>query len=555
MGLTCYLISKSADHDFDSPLDLEETGGAKLTAIGPTQFADFEARLIVARTPPREPDWAGFIRSGFSSAPPLNQPSTGAVLLVKVTHGGGTRMMAFTFGTGRFLLRSDSWERSFGMRTSLNVIFEGDDGSLDASRLRVLDAKRVEFTTLRTRQQANKQSTLEEFEFDLRRDLLRAVEGKPVDSGTWGERVGGSDALHLGLDPNFGELGKLSRRVVRASQGKDYKTRFAWIDNLRVVSDEEEVSALQETLLADLRNRNIENLDMAPPEILDWSQVSRFRFDFDKRAEVKRPEPRLSEYLTGLSARGKLDDLDVAKLKRDHLWALDAGGQPRYKWTIWRSLSGSFDLDKKSYVFDEGVFYQVAKNYQEQLDDYIEGLIEWSGSLPTATVGLHEEDYNHLAATSSPDYLLLDQKFVRAPERTSPIEVCDVLTSDGELVHIKKSWGASLLSHLFSQGAVSAELLAALPAFREEALKVIETAEESRIKEASDTSFRGRFQSFKPDALVPKEHPVVFGVIAEWKGSGLERIPFFSKVNLRRSVERLHELGFDSFYKRIELVT
>jgi hypothetical protein len=45
MGLTCYLIGEAADDDFDAPLDLEEAGGAKLTAIGPTRFADFEARL------------------------------------------------------------------------------------------------------------------------------------------------------------------------------------------------------------------------------------------------------------------------------------------------------------------------------------------------------------------------------------------------------------------------------------------------------------------------------------------------------------------------------
>jgi uncharacterized protein (TIGR04141 family) len=168
---------------------------------------------------------------------------------------------------------------------------------------------------------------------------------------------------------------------------------------------------------------------------------------------------------------------------------------------------------------------------------------------------VREDEYNRIAATSSPNYLLLDKVFVRSPERTSPIEVCDILTSDGEFVHVKKGWGASLLSHLFSQGAVSAELLASLPAFRQEALEKISTAEESRIKEAHDSSFRRRFQSFRPDALVPKNHPIVFGVVGEWRGSGLERLPFFSKVNLRRNVERLRGLGFDCFYKRIELET
>lgn len=41
----------------------------------------------------------------------------------------------------------------------------------------------------------------------------------------------------------------------------------------------------------------------------------------------------------------------------------------------------------------------------------------------------------------------------------SSIEVCDILTKDKELIHVKKNGSSSNLSHLFNQAAVSGETL------------------------------------------------------------------------------------------------
>jgi uncharacterized protein (TIGR04141 family) len=149
---------------------------------------------------------------------------------------------------------------------------------------------------------------------------------------------------------------------------------------------------------------------------------------------------------------------------------------------------------------------------------------------------------------------LLDRQFVRAPERTSPIEVCDLLSSDGALIHVKKGWGAADLSHLFAQGAVSAELLLTLTEFRAAALEVIDQAESKRAAEAKEGTALGEFKLFREDGLSPADHPVVYAVVGPWDSAGLaERLPFFSKVNLLRSIERLEGFGFSASYKRIGL--
>jgi len=556
-ALTCYLIRDAIAgakvRDFDDPLDLEEVHGRRFDRFGPMQGRNFTAQLFVVQGFAKEPGWADFLRAGFPDLGVPRVPSAGAILIVRVTRDRRARYLAFTFGAGRFLLRPDAWVRHFGMRTALNIIFEGDDGALDASRLRAIDAKRVEGNTVHTRRQANRRTTLETFEVDLRRDLLRSVDGRPVDSDTWGERIGGADALQLSLELELPNVGNLCLKSLEAHERLDYRVRFSWVDNVRVISDSDEIAKLEQVVIENLQAESLDNYELAPPEIIDWSAVAWFQYDFDRRQDVRRPEPRIADFVTGLRGRGRLDDLDVARLKRSHLTALSADGELVYRWPIWRCLSAHLVVTGGSdYMLDGGTFYEVAPDYLEEINAYLDALAEWNGVLPDATLGMREDQYNESAALSSPDYLLLDKQFVRTPERTSPIEVCDVLVRTGALVHVKKSWGASSLSHLFAQGAVSAELLLGLPEFRTEAALVIQEAERLRATLSSDQSFIGRFQLFRPDALSAGTHPVVFAIVGPWKGAGLrDKLPFFSKVNMRRSVERLQQLGFPVFHKRV----
>src|SRR5690606_22438072 len=67
-----------------------------------------------------------------------------------------------------------------------------------------------------------------------------------------------------------------------------------------------------------------------------------------------------------------------------------------------------------------------------------------------------------------------DKKLVHLPRRVGGIEICDVLhRKSNAFVHVKK-WGQSaVLSHLFAQGLVSADLFLHDAGFREEMRKRI----------------------------------------------------------------------------------
>lgn len=89
-------------------------------------------------------------------------------------------------------------------------------------------------------------------------------------------------------------------------------------------------------------------------------------------------------------------------------------------------------------------------------------------SLPawSLTARRTEYDYNcYVAAWSRGQYLCLDRnKVVRDPlGARSSLEICDLLGPGNELIHVKRAKGSEPLSHLFSQGLISAQSLVAGP--------------------------------------------------------------------------------------------
>jgi uncharacterized protein (TIGR04141 family) len=143
--------------------------------------------------------------------------------------------------------------------------------------------------------------------------------------------------------------------------------------------------------------------------------------------------------------------------------------------------------------------------------------------------------YNERAATSSPTLLLLDRKTVRITGRTTAIEICDLLSTSHQLVHVKRHLGSSDLSHLFAQGLVSAELLQMSTEFRRVAHEKIRT----------ETNARPGFDFLDVPTFAPSDFEIVYAVIAGWRGRNCsEALPFFSKVNLREVVTDLRSRGF-----------
>lgn len=571
--LTVYRI-RDGITDFEAVLRRTPAQNPALQALELRGDFDFEARLYVVAPDPRLPDWMAFLAEGFEDFALSPSAANQALLVVRVTPENDLpHLFALTFGMGRFLLAPHCHVRHFGLKVSLNLIFEGDEDKDAAQpRIRRVDMTTVTDNVMRTRRQANRHDDFDAFGVDIRRDLLGAVTGDPVDSKAWGNRITGGDALRLGAPVTLPLLGELCIRLHEVEQRDDYTRRFDWIDNLHPVEDKDRILELQGHLAETLRG-DPHKLELAPPSLLDWDEIASFSLELAPPADESEADDEaakkevdeveshrfdelyLEHYLEALGPEG-LATLDVDRLTLWHqVHAFDAGGKELGRWPVFDWLDGEIEHAGETYALVGGELFRIEKRYLSQLDTFISRINEWSNDLPDSPKGQAEGDYNRVAAESSEHLLCLDAKTVRVDTHTSPIEVCDLLSSDGDFVHVKRKFRSSALSHLFGQGAVSGDLFRMNPQFRQKTLDLVKEEERQLAETTGDPEYQGRFSRFGPGDVNPNRYEVVYAIIAPWKGrKPSEALPFFSKVNLRRHVDDLHRMGYKVSYKRIEEV-
>lgn len=534
--LTCFRIRPEADGSdvaFESLLASDTEVEASATTSTPT----LEATVFIAPASDSPPAWAPFLTSAFDGIEVTPGVHPSAVLFVRTIANANqpSATFAFAFGpAGRFMVDPAAYVRGYGLKTALNLIYPRD--SRDTPRLRSVDSKRRDSSVLRSRVQSSADVDFEAFDVSQLRDVLDKAVGQPYDP-EWGSRVQGGDALVLNLPIGIGDLGKLCRDIEKVSLRDDYRAKFAWIDNIQPVADPRLREQIEDQILELLRSKEPTGIGLAAPEILDWSSVSGFRYHFDRadpRGGVQHPDLRIVDYIGGLERTLQLPSIDLGYLRRSQIYACDASGGYSAHWPVWRCLVGEIEVDGETYILDEGELFRVNRDYLDDLDEFLRAIPPASCVLPATTVTESEDQYNKSVA-NAPDFLLLDkQNVVAVPGKTTPIEVCDLLSSDRHLVHVKRHLSSSTLSHLFAQGVVSAELLQTSPAFREAVAKKVS----STVKGASI------FTPLFTTGVQPSEWKVVYAVAADWRGQGCTRLPFFSKVNLREAYNNLTGRGF-----------
>jgi uncharacterized protein (TIGR04141 family) len=561
-ALTIYRIQEyfggKAVTDLDDVIDFENWGDRITGQINTPESGDLPGRLYIVHGNSHPPDWLRFLQDGLDHDIDVNNVAApGALLVVRTRYRRKDVYFAFSFGVGRFLLKDTAYVRNFGLRVALNAIFEGDTGSeaFDPSRLRSVTSRRPSANTLRLRGQASRSAALEAFDVDLNRDLLNGVTGQPVSDETWGFRVTGTNALNISMPIEFSDLRQLCKRMCDAHSGSDYKARFSWIDDISRVEDPAEKGRLENQVVDLLRAGIIDELVLSVPEFVEWHRVQDFVLPYEKGQKISRPELRLQDYLTALENAGKLDELDLAMLLRNRVVVLDGDKHQAYQWSVWRCLSGELLVDGQTYVMDDGEFYVVSRDYLAELNGFITKNVPATKlTLPDALSQWDEGEYNKHAGKVA-ELLCMDRRTVRVAQRsTTPVEVCDLLSTSRHLVHVKRKLGSSTLSHLFSQGYVSAELLLTNLEFRVGAAQRIRQAIGDRG--ADHTALGGDVDYFGDTPIDAAQFEITFAIVADWgKAKLADRLPFFSKVNLRRTVDDLQSRRFKVTHARVQTKT
>ena len=461
----------------------------------------------------RRPAWIDlFSSANIPGLDDIKTKNVSAVLLVPHER----RIFAIVFGYGRHLLNLSAIEERFGLITTLN--------SIAPNSIRSIDRKVVDSLSRQVREQVNRETELRYFGLDVEQDLLRAVTGKSFVE-VLGTRLSGKDNLTASVKMNLKELKPFFSTAYTQYKKTDYKREFSWIDNIKELKDPIIKNKLNEILIKEIKKgHQTDKLWLAVPEIIDWARVAGFSFSESKKMDI-RNDLHIKDFIGTLK---NLDQLTINTLNSRRAYFIDLETEmPMLKWPVYRCICFETEMNGDTYILNEGKWYRINPSFVSAVDNYIGEIHRSNLELPEYS-HKSEEDYNRAITSTNPSKLaLMDKKLIRYGGGSSSLEFCDVFSKDGHLLHVKKYGGSSVLSHLFAQGAVSAEVFLMDADFRRELNKKLpKTHIYQNPKEQPD----------------PSKYEIAFGVISRSRKE--LKLPFFSRVNFRNTTRRLKGYGY-----------
>ncbi len=499
-----------------------------------------DGRLFLATGRTKRPDWAGYVEELTRRPMPLpRRASVGAVLFLPVDKPHQI-VYAATWGAGHFLLPVTRLVPDLGIRTALNLLTAGGRGRIwDPERIRALRTKTIGPTTLISQIQASRRSSVDTFPIRIDADQLRQVTGVPTDHETWGQTITGGVSLHVKRPERADDIATTCRQLERVYASHAYRRYYPWFDNVAPVNDPSRRERVLQDLVGRIRAGRLDNITLSPPDLVNWESVDHFEIQTGRDADDS--DELSAEALVAFLERHDLADaLSVADLSaRIRINAVDSDGQRIGRWSALQCLTFETSLRQGRYILDEGTLFEVQRRYLESLNDFVDRLPGAGVALPHARRGENEGSYNRRVATHVADAVLMDKETITRPGRTA-IEVCDVVLKGRVLLHVKKGTSSASLSHLFSQGVVSADLLHMDPEFgagieHKFASALVGTGA------AAPGDFAWLWAAPFPTGTCEVGYAIMTG---RAPGRPSDELPFFSKVNLRQRCEDLRRMGF-----------
>jgi uncharacterized protein (TIGR04141 family) len=460
------------------------------------------------------PEWLlKFFKGQLPDDLPIKTASARGVLVTSLDRDDTTYVFAVLFGNGRHLLNDDVLEERFGLKVVLN--------SVNSNNLRSIDKLNMGSFSKQSREQIGHEGEAANFGIDIEQDLLRAVTGRS-NVAKFGKMITGKDAFATSAKFDVDDIRDLLEICLTQYLSDAYKQDFDWIDQLEDVRSSAVLASLNAELVARINASNFDRMWMAPPDIVSWADVLGFKYARPKKGDLHED---LSMLDLLASADGK--PLTLEWLRGTSVYLISAEDEETHlHWPAYRCIYAEIVEAGSLFVLNAGKWYKVDDDFTQSVNDDFAGIPD----AVLQTVAYHHENegaYNVALSASLHNSVCLDADMIPHGGGKSSIEFCDVLTADRKLVHVKRYSGSAQLSHLFAQGAVSAEAFASDPSFREKV-----NAKLPPHLQLADTTLR-------PNTA---EYEVVYAIISR-SNKPLD-VPFFSKVTVRNAARQVRGFGY-----------
>lgn len=468
--------------------------------------------LFVRKNPPSPPKWSALFKE-FINPRDLAVEGVAAAFFVKINE----RCFVLAFGQGgRFLLRDDVIEERFGLLCALNAV--------DPKTFRCVDVQSLNAIESHMRIQSGQETTPDQFGLSVEQDMLKAIVGAPKNP-ILGNRMAGSDALAVSVRLDLSDLPFLLDEYRKLFEAELNAEDYQWVNNISTTKSAAVISALESALEARMSAGQFDGIWLSIPEIIEWTTVKGFMYS-PHGDGILHPDINMEGF------RKTVDGpITLEVLRARHVHCADADHKKVFKsWSVFKCLYAEIELDGVTHVLNDGKWFNIAKDFVERTSqDY--------AAIPLSNIKLPEYQgggegaYNAQVAALEPMIydLLDDKKKVMHGGGHGQVEICDLFSSNRELIHVKMYGKSSVLSHLFAQGFVSGQLIQIDPKFREKVRAKLASTHRELLKIEP-----------KPER---ESFTIIYAIISDAPDAELH-LPFFSKVNLVNTRKVLLGFGY-----------
>jgi uncharacterized protein (TIGR04141 family) len=457
----------------------------------------------------KEPAWS----SNFfnKSIDDLKNSTASGLYITKISYSHEDIYFGISFGHGWQMFKDGVIVEQFGIKTALSIIKE---------EIKKIEKKNFTNGLKDVSEQLGKVGSVADFGFDVEQDIMRAIVGEPENQELYGKNVIGKDSISLSIKKNVDEVGDTLSELYKAYISNKYRERFDWFDNFSAVHDKSTVLNLDTRIIEKIKDDSKTDVVywLAIPEVIEWEHTKCFQFQ-EKNGATEYQDITFEDFKNSLSVEEKNNiTLDLLKTRRAR--QVDTNDQAIKEWSIYKCMYAEIDLNNEKYLLVSGKYYRVDKDYKTKVEN--DFTVDATFALPDWQKSKHENIYNIEVASTDADFLCLDGGASQSNLiGKGKIEFADLVKNDKHLVHVKKYGASTVLSHLFSQGLVSATLLLTDKSFRTEVNNKLATSHKNVVTVADPN---------------PSDYTVVYAIGTS--KSDL-RLPFFSLVNYRNTKRQL----------------
>lgn len=463
---------------------------------------------------PNHPNW---LESYFMiNNDNLIQSNAKVISFHKLNLDGEEVIFAIPFGNGKSLLKEDVIEDQFGLKILLN--------SIDLKSFRQIQTVNCGKNFKVSSEQVPKISSLDEFVFDVNSDLMRKAVAKCDDEEFYGNMITGGDVISVNVPYNIYDIEEFLLFCYNRYKENKYLEKFSWIDNIKEVKSKSEKEILNNELIKRINNKEFEEVWMAVPESISWENIKSFKFN--KRDEGM-DDIDINEFLNKFPNQ-QIESFE--QLKNKSVMAVSNQDEEIYTWSAYKCIMSEIQFDNNAYCYNGGKWYKVNNVFSECIEEKYNNIPILEKDFPKCNK-LSEKEYNELLQSKINGSFLMDCNLIdTGGTGHSDIELCDVLTSEKELIHVKKGESSSYLSHLFNQARVSSDFI-----------------QDSNFRKNVNDKIGVKYFDSKFNT---KLYTVVLAIITK-KEQVRPKIPFFSKVTIQHAITELNRMGYNVKIKNI----